>query len=96
MLACESESVETVEALLRGGSSTQLVDQLGHKAADYAITTGNQCIVRMLQDGVPPGTKQGLLGVLCHSCSFEVHKFIVLNGFTRSPVKLIEPFICLT
>uniref|UniRef100_A0A3B5LMX4 Ankyrin repeat domain 24 n=1 Tax=Xiphophorus couchianus TaxID=32473 RepID=A0A3B5LMX4_9TELE len=56
MLACESESVETVEALLRGGSSTQLVDQRGHKAADYAITTGNQCIVRMLQDGVPPGT----------------------------------------
>uniref|UniRef100_A0A3B3WTK2 Uncharacterized protein n=1 Tax=Poecilia mexicana TaxID=48701 RepID=A0A3B3WTK2_9TELE len=56
MLACESESVETVAALLRGGASTQLVDQLGHKAADYAITTGNQCIVRMLQDGVPPGT----------------------------------------
>uniref|UniRef100_A0A087YL69 Ankyrin repeat domain 24 n=1 Tax=Poecilia formosa TaxID=48698 RepID=A0A087YL69_POEFO len=54
MLACESESVETVAALLRGGARTQLVDQLGHKAADYAITTGNQCIVRMLQDGVPP------------------------------------------
>ncbi|XP_008405191.1 ankyrin repeat domain-containing protein 24 isoform X5 [Poecilia reticulata] len=57
MLACESESVETVAALLRGGASTQLVDQLGHKAADYAITTGNQCIVRMLQDGVPPASE---------------------------------------
>ncbi|MEQ2184202.1 hypothetical protein GOODEAATRI_005481 [Goodea atripinnis] len=54
MLACESDSVETVEALLRGGANTKLVDQLGHKAADYAITTGNQCIVHMLQDGVPP------------------------------------------
>ncbi|MED6269580.1 hypothetical protein CHARACLAT_000868 [Characodon lateralis] len=56
MLACESDSVETVEALLRGGANTKLVDQLGHKAADYAITTGNQCIVHMLQDGVPPAS----------------------------------------
>lgn len=56
MLACESDSVETVAALLRGGASTQLVDQLGHKAVDFATTTGNQGIVRMLQDGVPPGT----------------------------------------
>lgn len=55
MLACESDSVETVEALLRGGASTQLVDALGHKAADYSVTTGNQRIMQMLQDGAPPG-----------------------------------------
>ncbi|XP_030583882.1 ankyrin repeat domain-containing protein 24 [Archocentrus centrarchus] len=54
MLACESDSVETVEALLRGGANTQLVDSLGHKATDYSITTGNQRIIQMLQDGVPP------------------------------------------
>lgn len=56
MLACESESVETVEALLRGGANTQLVDTLGNKAMDYSITTGNQRIIQMLQDGAPPGT----------------------------------------
>lgn len=56
MLACESDSVETVEALLRGGVNTQLDDALGHKAADYAINTGNQRIIQMLQDGAPPGT----------------------------------------
>lgn len=53
MLACESDSVETVEALLRGGANTQLVDALGHKAADYSET--NQRIMQMLQDGAPPG-----------------------------------------
>ena len=57
MLACESDSVETVEALLRGGANTQLVDALGHKAMDYRVTTGNQRIIQMLQDGVPPGTE---------------------------------------
>lgn len=56
MLACESDSVETVAALLRGGANTQLVDDLGHKAADYSVATGNQGVVRMLRDGVPPGT----------------------------------------
>lgn len=61
MLACESDSVETIEALLRGGADTQLVDHLGHRAADYAKATGNQSIVRILQDGVPPGTVQGLV-----------------------------------
>ncbi|XP_049443765.1 ankyrin repeat domain-containing protein 24 isoform X1 [Epinephelus fuscoguttatus] len=54
MLACESDSVETVEALLRGGANTQLVDALGHKASDYSVTTGNQRIMQVLQDGVPP------------------------------------------
>ncbi|XP_024859676.1 ankyrin repeat domain-containing protein 24 isoform X3 [Kryptolebias marmoratus] len=57
MLACESDSVETVEALLRGGANTQLVDSLGHKAADYSLTTGNQGIIQMLQDGVPPASE---------------------------------------
>lgn len=56
MLACESDSVETVEALLRGGANTQLDDTLGHKATDYASSTGNQHIIQMLQDGAPPGT----------------------------------------
>ncbi|KAM6921983.1 uncharacterized protein ankrd24 [Xenentodon cancila] len=54
MLACESDCAETVESLLRGGADTQLVDSLGHKAVDYSITTGNQRIICMLQDGVPP------------------------------------------
>ncbi|XP_029938602.1 ankyrin repeat domain-containing protein 24 [Salarias fasciatus] len=57
MLACESDSVETVEALLRGGADTQLVDSLGHKAADYSAATGNQRIIQMLQDGVPPASE---------------------------------------
>ncbi|KAM9357921.1 uncharacterized protein ankrd24 [Symphorus nematophorus] len=57
MLACESDSVETVEALLRGGANTQLVDSLGHKAMDYSVTTGNQRIIQMLQDGVPPASE---------------------------------------
>ncbi|KAM9385554.1 uncharacterized protein ankrd24 [Pholidichthys leucotaenia] len=57
MLACESDSTETVEALLRGGGNTQLVDSLGHKAADYSIATGNQRIIQMLQDGVPPASE---------------------------------------
>ncbi|XP_069550737.1 ankyrin repeat domain-containing protein 24 [Brachyistius frenatus] len=57
MLACESDSVETVEALLRGGANTQLVDTLGHTATDYSVTTGNQRIIQMLQDGVPPASE---------------------------------------
>lgn len=56
MLACESDSAETVQVLLRGGASTQLVDALGHKAADYSATTGNQRLVQMLQHGPPPGS----------------------------------------
>uniref|UniRef100_A0AAQ4QZZ5 Ankyrin repeat domain 24 n=1 Tax=Gasterosteus aculeatus aculeatus TaxID=481459 RepID=A0AAQ4QZZ5_GASAC len=67
MLACESDSVETAEALLRGGADTQLVDALGHKASDYGVTTGNQRIMQMLRDGAPPAAEgrgeeiQGLL-----------------------------------
>lgn len=57
MLACESDSVETVEALLRGEADTQLVDALGHKAMDYSVTTGNQRILNMLKNGPPPGMK---------------------------------------
>lgn len=60
MLACESDSVETIEALLRGGANTQLVDALGHKATDYSETTGNQRVLQMLQNGVPPSTVWGL------------------------------------
>lgn len=61
MLACESDSVETVEALLRGEANTQLVDALGHKASDYSETTGNQRIIQMLQEGVHPGIVWGLI-----------------------------------
>ncbi|XP_060934755.1 ankyrin repeat domain-containing protein 24 [Limanda limanda] len=57
MLACESDSIETVEALLRGGANTQLVDALGHQATDYSVTTGNQRVSQMLQDGVPPASE---------------------------------------
>ncbi|XP_053286145.1 ankyrin repeat domain-containing protein 24 [Pleuronectes platessa] len=57
MLACESDSIETVEALLRGGANTQLVDALGHNASDYSVTTGNQRVSQMLQDGVPPASE---------------------------------------
>lgn len=64
MLACESESIETVEALLRGEADTQLVDTLGHKAMDYSITTGNQSIIHLLENGAPPGTEQSLLPFL--------------------------------
>uniref|UniRef100_A0A3Q3BUZ8 Ankyrin repeat domain 24 n=1 Tax=Haplochromis burtoni TaxID=8153 RepID=A0A3Q3BUZ8_HAPBU len=59
MLACESDSVETVEALLRGGANAQLVNGLGHKATDYSVTTGNQRIIEMLQDGVPSSEGAG-------------------------------------
>ena len=55
MLACESDSVETVAALLRGGANTQLIDALGHDAAHYGVTTGNQRITHLLQNGAPPG-----------------------------------------
>lgn len=64
MLACESDSIETVEALLRGGANTQLEDALGHNAIDYSITTGNQLIIEMLQNGVPPGKKKDLDAVV--------------------------------
>ncbi|XP_029987357.1 ankyrin repeat domain-containing protein 24 [Sphaeramia orbicularis] len=57
MLACEADSVETVEALLRGGANTQLDDALGHKASDYSETTGNQHILKMLLEGVPPASE---------------------------------------
>lgn len=57
MLACESDSVETVEALLRGDADTQIVDALGHKAMDYSVTTGNQHILNMLKNGPAPGVK---------------------------------------
>ncbi|XP_044054708.1 ankyrin repeat domain-containing protein 24 isoform X1 [Siniperca chuatsi] len=57
MLACESDSVVTVEALLRGGANTQLVDTLGHRATDYSVTTGNQRIMQLLQDGAPPASE---------------------------------------
>ncbi|XP_058494124.1 ankyrin repeat domain-containing protein 24 isoform X2 [Solea solea] len=57
MLACESDSVETVEALLRGGANTKLVDALGHKATDYSAAIGNQHVVQMLRDGVPPASE---------------------------------------
>lgn len=56
MLACESDSLETVQVLLRGGASTQLVDALGHRAADYGAAAGNRRVVQTLQRGAPPGS----------------------------------------
>lgn len=60
MLACESDSVEIVEALLRGGANTQLVDALGNKAVDYSVAMGPQHVMQMLQDGAPPGSVWGV------------------------------------
>lgn len=57
MLACESDSAETVAALLRGGANTQLVDGHGHTASDYS--TGSQRIMQMLYNGAPPGIITG-------------------------------------
>lgn len=71
MVACESDGIETVEALLRGGANTQLVDSLGHKAVDYSITTGNQSIILSLQNGVPAGT-EGASDV-----SVIIHKHVI-------------------
>lgn len=56
MLACESDSLETVQVLLGGGASTRLVDALGHGAADYSATAGSQRVLQMLQHGPPPGS----------------------------------------
>lgn len=56
MLACESDSVEIVEALLPSGANTQLVDALGNTAMDYSVAMGTQHVIQMLQDGAPPGS----------------------------------------
>lgn len=53
MLACESDSAETVEALLRGGANPHLADALGHHAAHYGATAGNQRIAQLLQNRAP-------------------------------------------
>lgn len=56
MLACESDSMETVEVLLKGGANPHLTDALGHNSAHYSITTGNQNITQLLQnEGVTAG-----------------------------------------
>ena len=56
MLACESDSAETVEVLLKGGANPQLVDALGQDAAHYSSATANQRIAQMLQNGGPGKT----------------------------------------
>uniref|UniRef100_A0AAY5KA30 Ankyrin repeat domain 24 n=2 Tax=Esox lucius TaxID=8010 RepID=A0AAY5KA30_ESOLU len=53
MLACESDGAEAVEALLRAGADPQLSDALAHDAAHYSVTTGNQRITQLLQNGAP-------------------------------------------
>lgn len=56
MLACESDSMETVEVLLKGGANPHLTDALGHNSAHYSITAGNQNITQLLQSvGVSTG-----------------------------------------
>ncbi|XP_062412448.1 ankyrin repeat domain-containing protein 24-like [Sardina pilchardus] len=51
MIACESDSVETVEALLRGGANPQQTDVFGRDASHYGVATGNQRITQLLQNG---------------------------------------------
>ncbi|TRY62351.1 hypothetical protein DNTS_025881 [Danionella cerebrum] len=50
MLACESDSMETVEVLLKGGANPHLTDALGHNSANYSITAGSHSITQLLQD----------------------------------------------
>ncbi|KAI4894304.1 hypothetical protein NFI96_019661 [Prochilodus magdalenae] len=51
MLACESDSLETVEVLLKGGANPKLTDALSHNATHYSVTTGNRRITQLLQPG---------------------------------------------
>lgn len=51
MIACETDSVETVEALLRGGADSHLTDVFGRDASLYSVSTGNQRITQLLQNG---------------------------------------------
>ncbi len=56
MLACESDSMETAEVLLKGGANPHLTDALGQNSAHYSITTGNHNITQLLQSvGVSAG-----------------------------------------
>uniref|UniRef100_A0A8C9QXU2 Ankyrin repeat domain 24 n=1 Tax=Scleropages formosus TaxID=113540 RepID=A0A8C9QXU2_SCLFO len=56
MLACESDSAETVEVLLRGGATPHLTDALGRDATHYTIAGGSQHILRLLQDTAKEGS----------------------------------------
>lgn len=48
MLACENNSVETVNVLVRSGANVSLVDALGHDAVHYSMVTGNPEILQLL------------------------------------------------
>uniref|UniRef100_A0A4W3JRJ0 Uncharacterized protein n=1 Tax=Callorhinchus milii TaxID=7868 RepID=A0A4W3JRJ0_CALMI len=48
MLACENDSVETVEVLVRSRANVGLVDALGHDAVHYSMVTGNTEILHLL------------------------------------------------
>ncbi|GCB62089.1 hypothetical protein scyTo_0014437 [Scyliorhinus torazame] len=48
MLACENDSVETVDVLVRSGANVSLVDALGHDAGHYSMVTGNTDILQLL------------------------------------------------
>uniref|UniRef100_A0A9J8B213 Ankyrin repeat domain 24 n=1 Tax=Cyprinus carpio carpio TaxID=630221 RepID=A0A9J8B213_CYPCA len=50
MLACESDSMETLEVLLKGGANPHLTDALGHNSTHYSITAGNHNITQFLQN----------------------------------------------
>ncbi|XP_054458975.1 ankyrin repeat domain-containing protein 24 [Anoplopoma fimbria] len=101
MLACESDSVETVEALLRGGAHAQLVDALGHKATDYGVTTGNQRIMQILQDGAPPAPEGAGEEVMLHTPQVHSGASSMQGGTTprkrkappppRSPIQGLPP-----
>uniref|UniRef100_A0A4W3K3D4 Uncharacterized protein n=1 Tax=Callorhinchus milii TaxID=7868 RepID=A0A4W3K3D4_CALMI len=51
MLACENDSVETVEVLVRSRANVGLVDALGHDAVHYSMVTGNTEILHLLHMG---------------------------------------------
>ncbi|XP_056613801.1 LOW QUALITY PROTEIN: ankyrin repeat domain-containing protein 24 [Triplophysa dalaica] len=51
MLACESDSMETVEVLLKGGANAHLTDALGHNSAHYSISAGNHNVTQLLRNG---------------------------------------------
>ncbi|KAG2463769.1 ANR24 protein, partial [Polypterus senegalus] len=42
MLACENDSLETVDLLLRAGADARITDHLGHSAVHYSMATGNE------------------------------------------------------
>uniref|UniRef100_A0A3P8YMF0 Ankyrin repeat domain 24 n=1 Tax=Esox lucius TaxID=8010 RepID=A0A3P8YMF0_ESOLU len=79
MLACESDGAEAVEALLRAGADPQLSDALAHDAAHYSVTTGNQRITQLLQNGAPGNLFLSHLLSVAGLGSYPFRVFFLLN-----------------